>query len=271
MFYLICILFIMLIVLALIAPGRSTAAMRAPFQNRNIAHRGLHTKDNSIPENSMSAFSRAISHGYGIEMDIQLTKDEQIVVFHDNTLQRVCNVTGRVDEYTYAELQSFSLSNTDQKIPLFTDFLDLVNGQVPLVIELKNGNKNELLCKKAYDILKDYKGNFCIESFQPLIVAWFKCNAPHILRGQLSAVPSEFQGQVSKVSAYLLSRLFTNIITRPHFISYGKKKTSWLVQLVEFLGAMRVVWTVRDTDDFAYYEKTNDAVIFEYYMPQSKY
>ncbi len=265
------ILFVLFIILLLIAPGKSTQEMRAPFQNRNIAHRGLHTKDKTIPENSMAAFSSAIEHGYGIEFDIQLTKDEQIVVFHDDTLNRVCGIDGRVDDYTYEELQSFFLCGTQEKIPLFSDFLSLVNGQVPLVCELKNGRKNTILCEKTLELLKNYKGHYCIESFQPLIVAWFKRNAPHILRGQLSANMEEFEGKLSKPAAFALSRLLTNLIARPHFISYHKKKTSWLVKLADRMGAMQVVWTVRDTDPIKEFESKNDAVIFEFYHPTIKY
>ncbi len=264
-------LFILCFVLVLIAPGKSTKEMRSPFLNRNIAHRGLHTKDKKTPENSMLAFQAAIKAGYGIEFDIQLTKDEKIVVFHDDTLRRVCNVDGRVDDYTYQELQAFSLCNTDQKIPLFSDFLKLVNGQVPLIVELKNGRKNNLLCEKTYAMLKEYHGDYCVESFQPLIVAWFKRNAPHLLRGQLSAGPKEFKGQLSRLQAFGLSRLLTNFVTRPHFISYHKEKHSLLVKLVDRMGAMRAVWTVRDDDDIHQIESRNDIVIFEFYQPPIKY
>lgn len=262
--------FIILFLLCLIAPGRSTPQMRAPFINRNIAHRGLHTKDKVIPENSMAAFQSAISYNYGIELDLQLTKDEQVIIFHDDYLKRVCGVDGRVDEYTYKELLQFSLCNTKEKIPLFKDFLALVGGKVPLVVELKNGRSNDLLCDKTYQYLKEYKGDYCIESFQPLILAWFKRNAPHILRGQLSAGPEEFKGQLKRYQGFGLSRLLTNFATRPHFISYHKVKRSWLVKLCEAMGAMKAVWTIRDTDEISYFEKNNDMVIFEFYHPAER-
>lgn len=262
------ILFLLIFISVLIAPGYSSEELRAPFIKRNIAHRGYHSKDKLIPENSMAAFRAAIANGYGIELDIQFSKDEQIVIFHDNTLKRVCGVEGRVDDYTYEELLQFSLYNTKERIPLFTDFLALVDGQVPLVVELKNGPKNEELCKKTYEYLKNYKGDYCIESFQPLIVAWFKRNAPHILRGQLSAGPEEFKGELKRYQAYALSRLLTNFIARPHFISYHKQKRSWLAQLVDMMGAMKVVWTVRDNDNITEIEKKNDTIIFEFYQPE---
>lgn len=263
--------FILFFLVLLILPGRSTASMRAPFLHRNMAHRGLHTKDKKVPENSLAAFKAAVDAGYGIELDIQFSKDEKIVVFHDDTLKRVCGIEGRVDDYTYEELQKFSLCGTNEHIPLFTDFLAVVNGSVPFILEFKNGPKNDLLCEHAYEILKEYNGDYCIESFQPLIVGWFKRNAPHVLRGQLSAPVSDFKGQLNKFNAFFLSRLLTNVVCRPHFIAYHKEKRSWLVKLTDHLGAMRVVWTVRDSDDHKQLESINDTVIFEFYHPEVKY
>jgi glycerophosphoryl diester phosphodiesterase len=268
---LIILIVFILLVIFLIAPGKYKKSMVVPLEYRNYAHRGLHNKSKTIPENSMPAFRKAVEHGYGIELDIQFTKDKQIVVFHDDTLNRVCGIDNRVDFYTYKELKQFKLCKTNEHIPLFTDVLKLVDGKVPLIVELKNGPKNRLLCEKAYEILKTYQGDFCVESFQPLIVAWFKKNAPEILRGQLSAGPDEFKNQLTKFQAYAISRVLTNVIARPHFIAYHKKKTAWLVKLSEFLGAIPAVWTIRKNDDSAYYEKTNKMVIFEYYFPEPSY
>lgn len=262
---------IFLLIVFLIAPAKSTKTQRAPFQNRNIAHRGLHNKDKSIPENTLLAFQRAIKEGYGIELDIQFSKDEKIVVFHDNTLLRVCGVDKRVDELTYEELKHLTIYRSTEYIPLFSEVLNLVGGSVPLIIELKNGSKNTLLCKKSYEMLKNYKGNFCIESFQPAIVSWFRKNAKEVFRGQLSAPPSEFKGELRAYEAFFLSNLLSNVKARPQFVAYHKKKSSFFVKLCDLMGAMRFVWTVRDTDDREELESKNDAVIFEFYHPKTKY
>lgn len=267
----ILILIIIALLLFLIAPGKSSKMQRNVFQNRNIAHRGLHNKDKIIPENSLAAFLAAKDAGYGIELDIQFSKDEQIVVFHDDTLKRVCGVDLRVDDLTYDELKKLSICGTEEYIPLFTEVLHLVNGSVPLIVELKNGPKNSLLCEKAYEMLKNYKGQFCIESFQPAIVAWFRKNAPEILRGQLSAPAKEFKGELKSYEAFILSHLISNVIARPQFVAYHKEKTSILVKLCDLLGAMRVVWTSRDTDDIKKIESRNDTVIFEFYRPKIHY
>lgn len=258
-------------VIFLVCPAKGADEMRKVFYHRNLAHRGLHTKDRSVPENSMAAFRRAVEHGYGIELDLQFSKDEQIVVFHDDTLNRVCGIDGRVDAYTYEELQKFSLCETAERIPLFSEVLELVDGKVPLLVEFKNGPKNDLLCERTLPMLRAYKGEFCIESFSPFIVSWFRKNAPDILRGQLSAGMAEFKGQLDGFSAFMLSNVLTNVIARPHFIAYHTKKRSLTVKLADRLGAMRFVWTVRPENDVEHLKKVNDSLIFELFEPEIKY
>lgn len=258
-------------VVFLVMPAKGADEMRKVFWHRNLAHRGLHTKDKSVPENSLAAFRRAVEHGYGIELDLQFSKDEQIVVFHDDTLNRVCGIDGRVDAYTLEELRSFRLCGTEETIPLFSEVLELVDGKVPLLVEFKNGPKNDLLCEKTLPMLRAYKGDFCIESFSPFIVGWFRKNAPDILRGQLSAGMKEFEGELDKGSAFLLSNLLTNVIARPHFIAYHVNKTSWTVKLCEKLGAMRAVWTVRPDCDIEELKSRNETLIFELYEPEIKW
>ncbi len=259
------------LVLFLLMPGHGHKEQKEVFHHLNIAHRGLHTKDKTIPENSMAAFKAAVEAGYGIEMDIQFSKDRQIVVFHDDTLDRVCGVEGRVDSRTFEELEELKIEGTQERIPLFTDFLKLVDGRVPLLIELKHGKENALLCEQAMEILRGYKGDYCIESFNPLIVGWFKKHEPQILRGQLSAPKKEFVGSVPAWQGFMLSHLLSNAIARPHFVAYSKEKHSVLAKLCDRLGAMRFVWTVRDDDDHDAIEKKNDAMIFELYRPPVRY
>ena len=255
----------------LVMPGRKLKSEREKFFHVNFAHRGLHTRDKKRPENSLAAFRAAVEASYGIELDLQFSKDEQIVVFHDDTLNRVCGVDGRVDAYTLDELKAMSLCGTEERIPLFSEVLELVDGKVPLLVEFKNGPKNDLLCEKTLPMLRAYKGDFCIESFSPFIVKWFKKNAPDILRGQLSAPAKEFKGELQPFAAFMLSHCYTDVLCRPHFISYHKEKTYWSVHLADKLGAMRYVWTVRPSDDVRKIEKRNDAVIFEFYTPGVKY
>ena len=178
--------------LFLIAPGGVTKRQKAPFYGRSFAHRGLHAEDKSVPENSLEAFRLAAAAGYGVELDVQLTKDGQVVVFHDDTLTRVCGVNARVDEKTWNELRLLRLCGTEQRIPLLTEALAVIRGKGPLIVELKNGKRNRELCEKTYAILSDYEGQVCIESFNPMIVRWFRFHARDLVRGQLATTVKDY-------------------------------------------------------------------------------
>lgn len=249
----------------LLAPGKTGKNQKKPFIGRNYAHRGLHSEDKSVPENSLPAFDKAASAGYGIELDVQLSKDGQVVVFHDDDLNRVCGDTRRVDEVDYAELKEMKLCQTEETIPLFSTVLETVKGRSPLIVELKTGRRNDELCRKTCETLAGYEGNYCIESFDPRIVAWFRKNAPEILRGQLAAPACEYKNK--KPLPFLLSHVLLNIIARPQFIAYKIGPRPLSVRLSELMGAMKVGWTSKDRAS----EKGRDAVIFEFYTPEVFY
>lgn len=252
----------------LVRPGRVDPQVEAKFRGRCYAHRGLHSKDKTIPENSLAAFGKAAEAGYGIELDVQLSKDGEVVVFHDDTLDRVTGVHGRVDSYTLEELQKMSLCGTDQTIPLFSQVLQLVAGRSPLIVELKTGRRNKELCEKTLALLRSYEGDYCIESFDPRIVGWFRKNAPNILRGQLSDSFGSLKGHPM---AFSVSRCLTNFIARPQFIAWGPNPKNILVKLAEAFGSIKVCWTARDPQKAPQLEQEYDAVIFEHYTPATHY
>ena len=254
--------------LFLIAPGAATRRQKAPFYGLNFAHRGLHSRDKAVPENSLEAFRLAAEAGYGIELDVQLSKDGQVVVFHDDTLDRVCGVHGRVDERTFEELQQLRLCGTDQRIPLFSEVLELVRGRGPLIVELKNGRSNRELCEKTYALLEGYRGEACIESFNPMIVAWFRFHGRDLVRGQLAAPVQDYvKDGFSKPVGFVLRRTLLSFLARPQFIAYRIGHRPLPVHLAEALGAMRVGWTSHEPRN----EKGRDAVIFEFYKPKLRY
>ena len=256
---------------ALIMPARSRKEQRAPFEKRTFAHRGLFSKDQSVPENSIPAFQAAVAAGYGVELDEQLTRDKQVVVFHDDDLKRACGVDARVDAYSFEELQALSLFGTQQKIPLFTDVLATIDGKIPMIVELKSGGDWKTLCPMTLALLTAYKGDYCVESFHPMLVRWFYLHAPQILRGQLSEAARYSKKGLPLYQAILMSRLFTNILTHPHFIAYRVGPKCLSVRLSECFGAMRVAWTARPTDDHAKLTRKNDAIIFEHYLPETRF
>ena len=141
--------------LFLIAPGRASREKRAPFEGRAFAHRGLYEPDQSVPENSLEAFRRAVEAGCGAELDVQRTRDGQIVVFHDDSMQRACGVDKPIRDFTYEELQAFPLFGTEARIPLFSDVLAVFGGKQPLIVELKYGPDWALLCEATRRMLDE--------------------------------------------------------------------------------------------------------------------
>ena len=254
--------------LCLLAPGSASKRQKAPFYGVNFAHRGLHSRDKSVPENSLEAFGLAAQAGYGIELDVQLSKDGQVVVFHDDTLDRVCGVPGRVDEKTFEELQTLRLCCTEQRIPLFSEVLELVRGRGPLIVELKSGRRNRELCEKTYALLESYRGDACIESFNPLIVAWFRLHGRDLIRGQLAMPARRYRsGGFTRLQGFIMSRTLMNVLARPQFIAYRIGPRPAAVRLAELMGAMKVGWTSHEPRN----EKGRDAVIFEFYKPKLRY
>ena len=240
----------------------------APFQNRFVAHRGLHSGDGAVPENSLAAFDAAGARGYGVELDVTLSKDGEVVVFHDDNLKRVCGVDAFIGDLTLEELQSQSLLGSDQTIPLFTEVLDVYAGRGPMIVELKiTRGRNDELCEKTLAILEEYQGDYCVESFSPMIVAWFRENAPEIVRGQLACKPKDYGKAVAPWKALALSMCLFNVKSRPHFIAYDLVERPLTVRFAELLGVKKVCWTSRKIEDSV----GQDTVIFEGYEPPLTY
>jgi len=257
------------ILFVLIEPRRCSAKQETDFCRLNYAHRGLHTRDLTVPENSLAAFRRAADAGYGIELDVRLTRDGEVVVCHDDDLHRVTGKTALVSELDYVNLADYPLHGTAERVPRFADVLETVAGRVPLLVELKTGPRRVELCEKTLALLEAYGGLYCIESFDPRIVAWFNKHRANVFRGQLTASYRELREGTGKAAAFAVSRVLLNCIARPHFIAHQKGKKSALVRLCEFLGAKRFVWTVRDTDDVESIAAASDSVIFEFYTPRT--
>ena len=250
-------------------PGRrSDARIDALKRRKYYAHRGLHDAARGIPENSMEAFIRARDAGYGIELDVQLTKDGMPAVFHDRTIGRMTQGSGELKQYTYAELQEYPLMHTDSTIPLFAAVLDAIHGEVPLIVELKVHEPEEIepLCKAVCALLDIYKGLYCLESFDPRAVYWLAKNRPDLIRGQLYESIYRDRGRwMYKASGNLLfSRL-----NRPDFIAFSADHGGILSRplLHSLLGVWTVGWTVRSEEQLKKAEKKYDAFIFEGFCP----
>lgn len=234
---------------------------------RAFAHRGLHSKALNIPENSLAAFKKACEHGYAIELDVHISKDGTPIVMHDGTVDRTTEGTGKLYLMTDAEISKLHLKGTDQKIPLLKDVLQLINGKVPLLIELKSdGSDRKTLCTECFKLLDNYDGDFIIESFDPRILRIVKKLRPNVARGQLSTG----KGVSPKILNFLLRHLLLNFISRPHFIAYDSryiKKTIEPNICKKIFGCFVFVWTITKKSDFEEYMNKGMPCIFENFEP----
>ena len=268
---LVVLLLITIFVLYMVAimPRMLKRPNKSKLKGWHYAHRGLHDNETDAPENSMAAFRKAVEAGYGIELDVQLTKDRIPVVFHDETLNRVCGVDDKVRDYTYEQLQGFLLCNSREKIPKFESFLKMVNGRVPLIVEIKIHENPNTVCKEVDKILKEYHGVYCIESFHPLAVNWYKLHRPEVVRGQLS---SNFvkEGRPKRADESLVQYLVTNFICKPDFVAYNHHSKYNISRLIcrYFYRALSVAWTIKSQEELDAAKKDFDLFIFEGFMPE---
>lgn len=232
------------------------------------AHRGLHGA--GLPENSMAAFRAAVAHGYGAELDVHLLSDGGLAVIHDSTLIRTTGALGRVEELTTKQLPLFQLEGTRETIPEFTQVLRLFEGKAPLIIELKVENNANALCEAVAKTLDGYKGFYCIESFHPQVVAWFRRNRPNVIRGQLTenyfrTDDTELPG----ILKFILANQMTNIWTRPDFVAYRNADRKNISNLVaRKLWKMRgVAWTIRSKAEYDAAVSDGWIPIFENFKP----
>ena len=263
---LVFILILGVIYLLLVAPRMRKRAKRAPFlQQVFYAHRGLFDNEGDAPENSLAAFQKAVEAGYGMEMDVQLTKDDKLVVFHDASLERMCGIEGNVWEYTLEELQQMKLAKSDETIPSFEDVLKLVNGRAPLIVEYKMDRPLTKACAIGNELLKDYPGVYCIESFHPFALMWYRKHCPEVMRGQLSGnLAKETTDWKKKISYTLVSYLLTNLLTRPDFIAYDYRYVGNVSRwMCKWLGAMSVAYTIKSVERYEKVKEAFDLFIFD--------
>ena len=217
---------------------------------------------------------------YGIELDVQFTSDRRLVVFHDDTLDRMTPAKGFVHDMDWADFSAQPLAGSNEHPPLFADMLRTVaetNPDTPLIVEIKSRAEYsktylEELCRATIAELKAYPGPYCIESFDPRVVGIVRRQAPDILRGQLAdSYQSYRKDGTHAVPAFAFSHLFGNFLGRPDFIAWCPAKRNWAVKLNAALGAMMVMWTALPEHDTAKLEAENDAVIFQWYAPKQKY
>lgn len=255
---------LILLYLFLIAPRMFHKPDFSGLEGYHYAHRGFFDNEAGVPENSLEAFQAAIDAGYGIELDLQLTKDGIPMVFHDATLERMCGVEGNIWDFTYEQLRELTLLDTDIQIPTLEEVLALIDGQVPILLEYKLDKVDTLVCEKSNVLLQEYDGAYCIQCFHPFAVLWYKQNAPDVIRGQLAKnfwTDEEYAGKPLYV---LLSLMLENVATRPDFISFEYTGASNLsLKLCRLMGAKTATWTIRSPEDYESVKGDFDFYIFD--------
>ena len=216
------------------------------------------------------ASGKAADAGFGIELDIQLTKDKIPVVFHDFTLKRVCGGEGKISDYTYEELQQFHLCDSVEKIPKFEDVLKMVDGKVPLIVEFKIERTDLSLCPLADKMLRAYKGMYCMESFNPLGVRWYRKKHPDLVRGQLSDAFLK-EGEYVGILYFVLQNLLLNFVTKPDFVAYNHHYPEILSRkLCRCLyHNTAAAWTIKSQKELDEARKHFDIFIFDSFVPEA--
>lgn len=249
------------------SPSSSSDRWRAPapdparvswIAGTTFAHRGLHGP--GAPENSPTAFARALERGFGIECDIQRSSDDQAMVFHDWDLDRLTGEPGPVARRSAAQLATVKLFGCDDAVPTLRQLLELVAGRVPLLIEIKSRRemRPSSLCQAVYDALEGYRGAHAVMSFDPRIPRWFAERGASTLRG---LVVSE-EGQ--KTLAGRARRHAGLWHARPDFLAYDiRDLPSPFASAQRRRGLPVATWTVRTPEHRARAAEHADAPIAE--------
>ncbi len=248
------------------------------FLGRYYAHRGLHDNHSDAPENSLRAFSKAVEAGYGIEFDVQLSKDKVPVIAHDFVLGRMFHdeegndVEGKFKDYTYEELLRYHIADSKEKIPTFPQVLECVNGRVPLIIELKleASDAPDELCRIVEGYLKDYKGLYCVESFNPKVVYWYRKHSPETIRGQLSEDYHKENPKYKGILYFFLTNLLLNFLTKPDFIAYNHLHETNLSRRLcrDLYKNLSVAYTIKSQKELDEMSPHFDILIFDSFIPK---
>ena len=222
-----------------------------------ISHRGIHD-NKTVYENTLEAFKLALKKKYTIELDVHLTKDNQIIVFHDYNTKRITNKNQLIEKTSYKDLNNQNIIH----IPTLKEVLKLVNGKVPLLIEIKQENKVGPLEQELMNILNAYQGEYAIQSFNVMTLIWFKKHYPNILRGQLSYNYKTIR--MNKITKILLKNMFFNFLTKPNFISYKYNELSERkIKKYRKKGIILLAWTINNKNNYNKYKDIYDNLICE--------
>lgn len=242
------------------------------FLNAPIAHRGFHDVALGVPENSCASFVAAIEAGFGIEMDIQMTRDGAAMVFHDYDMARLTSVAGPIQQKDQAEVEKLTLIGSEETVPSLRKVLDLVDGRVPLLIEIKDqdgamGPDVGLLERAVAEDLRGYSGPVALMSFNPHSVAALAGAAPQIPRGITTEAWEDHDTQMIPAARRDELRLIPDFDrVGASFISHQVSDLSRArVRELKDAGVPVLCWTVRSAEQEAEARRIADNITFEGY------
>ena len=237
---------------------------------RAISHRGLHDNAKGIIENTESAFAAAIRHGYAIECDLQLSADGEAMVFHDDTLERLTESTGRVKDFDARTLQGIRFKSTSDRMQTLGDLLEQVDGRCALVIELKTQwDGDSALATRALEVLRAYDGHYGLMSFDPDILAVLRELSPTTVRGIVADRATHPQYNFLPLGRRVEMRGLAHIDrTQPHFVSYDCRDLPFEpITEIRQRGHPIITWTLRSKEAASKALRYCDQVTFEGYTP----
>lgn len=233
---------------------------------RPIAHRGLHDYAQGIVENTSSAFAAAIARGYAIECDLQLTKDGEAAVFHDDHLERLTEGRGLVIDHTVDEMKALKIRNSTDRVQTLAELLAQVKGQVPLIIELKSHwDGDERLAARALEVLKTYHGDYAVMSFDPDVIDAVRRMSPATIRGIVAERAFDSYYDSLPLAKQIELRTFAHVErTRPDFVSFFYEELPWApIDAFRAAGMPIITWTIRSEKQAWQARRYSDQITFE--------
>lgn len=237
----------------------------------DYARRGFYDPAKHIPENSLAAFRAAIEHGYGITMDVRITRDGVPVLFHDERIYRMTGIDGTIENCTLAELRELKLGRSEETIPTLEEALELIDGQVPVLLELHVCEGNyETLCDLTCDVLDVYEGVFAVQAFDPRVLRWFRQQRNEYIRGQLVDYNHSSGTSIkSRIWDLFSASLFMNFLTEPDMLSCSigsrMNPSIWICRVL--YNTLRLEWTVKNMDEYERVRTGGAIAVFEAIEP----
>ncbi len=237
---------------------------------RPFAHRGLHGGPRGIIENSPSAFEAAIAAGYGIETDVQCAADGMPMMFHDHVLDRLTHEKGAVASFPASKLKKMRFRGTNDKMLDLEEFLELVDGRTPLLIEIKTRRETSLeFPVRIGQILSRYQGPCALMSFDPRMIRVIGERFPNILRGLTTgSFNLQYWPELSAFTRFKMRHFYYVLLVRPHFIAHDVGRLRSIEpRLFRKLRGPVLSWTVRTAKNRAEAAQYADNIIFETIRP----